>query len=149
MINTVFGPMDEPTLDKTATVLSDDEDKTVERIEYRLKEHLPHDGKDHPAGTLVHKYDQVKIKRVTTIFGVKMDVGVLDKHIEVTDNEKEFTQCPEYRLREPYEHDGLTRNGDDPPLSAGTYPVGVMVHRSVHVQLKKNVFAEAAAAAFG
>ena len=85
---------------------------------------------------------------ITTIFG-PMDENTLDKHIEVIDNENELTQCPEYRLREPYEHDGVTRNGDDPPLSAGTYPAGLLVHRSVHVQLKKSVMAEGAAATFG
>ena len=85
---------------------------------------------------------------INTVFG-PMDEDTLDYNLDVTDNENEFTQCPEYRLREPYAHDGITRNGDDPPLAPGIYPAGMMVHRSVHVQLKKNVFAEAAAAAFG
>ena len=85
---------------------------------------------------------------ITTVFG-PMDESTLDYNLDVTDNKNEFTQCPEYRLREPYEHDGITRNGDDPPLRAGTYPVGMLVHRSVHVQLKKNVLADGVAAAFG
>ena len=35
------------------------------------------------------------------------------------------------------------------PWSAGTYPPGFLVHRSVHIQLKKNVLADGAAAMFG
>ena len=137
MITTIFGPMDESALDSTTTVISDNEDVTVERNEYHLKEHLSYEGDDYSAGTLAHSYDQVRIKRVNTIFGIKMDVDVLDKHIEVIDNDNEFTQCPKYRLRESYAHEGVD------------YPAGLLVHRSVHVQLKKNVLAEGAAAAFG
>ena len=85
---------------------------------------------------------------INTVFG-PMDESLFDYHLDVTENENELTQCPEYRLREPYEHDGKTRNGDALPLRAGTYPAGMLVHRSVHVQLKKNVLADGVAAAFG
>lgn len=85
---------------------------------------------------------------INTIFG-PMDESLFDYHLDVIDNENELTQCPEYRLREPYDHDGKTRNGDAPPVPAGTYPVGTLVHRSVHVQLKKNpLYADAAVASF-
>lgn len=149
MINTIFGPMGEETLGIATMMLSDSEDETVERIEYRLKEPLFHEGEEYPVGTLVHKFDQMRIKRVNTIFGMKMNVDVLDKHIEVIDNENEFTQCPEYRLREPYWHDGSIKSDSVPPLPAGTFPAGTLVHRSVHVQLKKNVVGDGAAAMFG
>ncbi len=149
MIDTIFGPMGEKTLDAATTVLSDGDDEAVEHVEYRLKEPLSRGGIEHPAGTVAHEFDQVRKKRVSTIFGLTMDVDQLDKHIEVIDNENEFTQCPEYRLREPYWHDGSIKSDSVPPLPAGTFPAGTLVHRSVHVQLKKNVMADGAAAMFG
>ncbi len=137
MITTIFGEMDENVMDSITTIIVDSEDETVEHIEYRLKKALSHEGADHPVGTLVYDFNQVRKKRVNTIFGFKMDVDALDKHIEVIDNENELTQCPEYRLREERVHDGII------------YPAGTLVHRSAHVQLKKSVVAEGAAAMFG
>lgn len=75
---------------------------------------------------------------ITTIFGFEMDEDTLDYNLDVTEDENELTQCPEYRLREPYLHEGVL------------HPKGTLVHRSVHVQLKKNPLnAEASAAMFG
>ena len=85
---------------------------------------------------------------INTIFGIQMDENTLDRHVEVFEDENELTQCPEYRLREDYHHDGKTANGDAAPLPAGVYPAGTLVHRSVHIQLKKNVMAEPVAAQF-
>ncbi|MEE9499594.1 MAG: hypothetical protein V3V24_09675 [Nitrospinaceae bacterium] len=136
-------------MDATTTVLRDGDDEAVEHVEYRFKDPFSSGDTEYPAGTVALEFDQVRKKRVSTIFGVKMDTEALDKHIEVIDNDNEFTQCPEYRLREPYWHDGSIKSDSVPPLPTGAYPAGTLVHRSVHVQLKKNVMADGVAAMFG
>lgn len=61
---------------------------------------------------------------VTTTYG-EMDDSELEKRQGAVDNENEYTTWTEYYLN------------------------GELVHRSVHVRLKKNVVAEGAAAIFG
>lgn len=137
MINTMFGEIDEAILDIKTITLEDNEDRLVQHIEYRYKDSFVYENQEYPASTIVYQFQQIEIKRVNTIFGFMMDVDLLDKHIEEIDNENEFTQCPEYRLKEDFEHNNKK------------YPAGTLVHRSVHVQLKKNVLADGAAAMFG
>ena len=137
MIDTIFGiQLDENSLDRSVTVIAENEDRATEQVKYCLQGVFKYKGEKHPAGKIVHEFTQVRLKRVTTIFGFKMDVDGLDKHIEVTDNDHEFTQCPEYRLKAPFVHEGKS------------YPTGTLVHRSAHVQLKKNVMSESVAASF-
>lgn len=136
MIETKFGPMEEGALERTTKVVEENEDQIVERIEYRSKDSLVFDGETYPPGTMVMSHPQIRTKRVMTIFGYKMDVEKFDKDIVVTDDENEFTQCPEYRLKESFTHEGKE------------YPAGTLVHRSVHVQLKKSVMADGAVASF-
>jgi hypothetical protein len=60
---------------------------------------------------------------ITTIYG-EMDPALLEKREGVTDNDNEYTTWVEY------------------------WKDGELVHRSVHVTLKKNVAAEGVAAMF-
>ena len=65
---------------------------------------------------------------VTTTKG-DMDVSLLDREVIVFEDENELTHAIEYRLK--------TEEGEER---------AEVIHRSVHVQLKRNVIAEGIAA---